>query len=204
VEKLKKIDIKIIAFDLGGVLVADDTTLLEQRYNYNSLPRHQQVKYRNAVEKAIMGKLPTAQLLKIIQATITPNLSLIELRNQMLDLPVFWANYRLAQKLKKQYRIVILTNSEYNWPQAIAKRTKTNLTQFIIINSARIGLKKPHSNYFHYVFKRLKVTPQQMVFIDDRLSNVKAAQKLGIHAFQYKNNHAKLLKFLRQLKIKGL
>lgn len=202
--KKKDSNIKVIAFDLGGVLVADDTNLLEKRYHYEKLARYKQLKYRSTLEQGILGKVPTSELLRTIQDTLAPEASVKELKDQLFYLQVIQPNWRLAQNLKKHYRVVILTNTQYNWPSAVARRTGIKLNQFMIINSARIKLKKPDRDYFEYAFRRLRVKPEQMVFIDDRLPNIQAAKKLGMHAFHYQSNHSKLIKFLRNLNVKGL
>lgn len=201
---MEKLPIKIIAFDLGHVLILDESKLIEKRYHFNRLSKNQQQQYISAFHKAETGEIHTAELLKVIQKTLTPDLSIKELKNQMLTLPVIRSNWQLVQRLKKHYQIAILTNSQYNWPHVIAKRSGINLKQFPVINSAAIGLRKPSPAYFHYVFRKLKTKPGQMVFIDDRIVNIKTAKKLGIHAFHYQNDDKALTKFLRGLKIQGL
>lgn len=197
-------DIKVIAFDLGDVLVRDDTKRLEKKYNFDGLSKTQQKRYINAFHSAEIGKLSTLDLFRTVQDTLTPNLSIKAIREEVIGVPLIKANWQLALRLKKHYRVVILSNSEKNWPHAIARRLKINIKQFPIFNSAYIGIRKPHENFFLYALRELKIKPEQMVFVDDRPANVASAKKLGIHAFLYHHNHSELLKFLRRLKIKGL
>lgn len=199
-----KPSIKVIAFDLGDVLVIDDAKRLEKRYNYEHMSKRQQKEYVTAFHLAEVGRLTPDKLFRVIQKTLVPQLGLQAIRNEMLSVPLIGENWRLALRLKRNYKIIILSNSERNWPKAIAARLNINLKQFPIVNSAYIGLRKPHPNYFRYVFRKFKVKPEQMVFIDDRPANIKTANQLGMHGFVYKNKHKELIIFLRKLGIKGL
>jgi len=48
-------------------------------------------------------------------------------------------------------------------------------------------IKKPHPEFFNTHLKTYNLQPQQLIFIDDKLTNVQAAQAVGAHAIQFKN-----------------
>lgn len=58
-------------------------------------------------------------------------------------------------------------------------------------------VKKPHPSFFHAHLEKTNLRPDQLIFIDDKLENVKAAQAVGMHAIHFKN-----VKQLRQELIK--
>ena len=64
-----------------------------------------------------------------------------------------------------------------------------------------IGKRKYDKKAFKIVLKKLKLTPKEIVFIDDNIINIKNARSFGINAIQFKNNN-QLIRDLRKLKIK--
>lgn len=48
-------------------------------------------------------------------------------------------------------------------------------------------IKKPHPQFFHTHTANYNVQPDQMIFIDDKLANIQAAQSVGMHAIHFKN-----------------
>ena len=53
-------------------------------------------------------------------------------------------------------------------------------------NSAKM-IKKPHPDFFNAHIQKHNLKPEQIIFIDDKLVNVQAAQSIGIHAIHFKN-----------------
>jgi|SRR5438445_3550605 len=50
-----------------------------------------------------------------------------------------------------------------------------------------IIIKKPHPDFFHSHTKKHNLQPEQIIFIDDKLTNVQAAQSVGMHGIHFKN-----------------
>jgi FMN phosphatase YigB (HAD superfamily) len=48
-------------------------------------------------------------------------------------------------------------------------------------------IKKPHPDFFNVHIQKHNLKPEQIIFIDDKLVNVQAAQSIGIHAIHFKN-----------------
>jgi FMN phosphatase YigB (HAD superfamily) len=48
-------------------------------------------------------------------------------------------------------------------------------------------IKKPHPDFFYAHIQKHNLKPEQIIFIDDKLVNVQAAQTIGIHAIHFKN-----------------
>ncbi len=48
-------------------------------------------------------------------------------------------------------------------------------------------IKKPHPDFFHAHAQKNNIKPEQFIFIDDKLINIQAAQKVGMHAIHFKN-----------------
>lgn len=61
--------------------------------------------------------------------------------------------------------------------------------------SHRLGVAKPDARIYRHAIAGLGVAAEQILFLDDRLENVEAAQALGINAIQYSSHEAFLRTF---------
>jgi putative hydrolase of the HAD superfamily len=69
--------------------------------------------------------------------------------------------------------------------------------------SHRLRIVKPDERIYHHAVAAIAVSPQEALFIDDRIENVEAARALGIHAIQYVDHDA-FLRELESCKFSGL
>lgn len=94
----------------------------------------------------------------------------------------------LMLKLQKQgYKILIL--SKNTPPQFKAALKKMNTRRYFknIINTYDLKLPKASKVTMQYVFKKFKVKPQEVIYIDDQNFNLPEAKKLGVKTIYYKN-----------------
>jgi putative hydrolase of the HAD superfamily len=56
-----------------------------------------------------------------------------------------------------------------------------------VLLSFEIGVKKPNLKSYQILLDQLKISPQQLLFIDNKEENVKAAKSLGIDAITFIN-----------------
>jgi len=54
--------------------------------------------------------------------------------------------------------------------------------------SCELGVKKPDTTYFEKIVERLELPSSKLLFIDDKDTNVKAAQQVGLQAFCFSAN----------------
>ena len=103
--------------------------------------------------------------------------------------------YNFAFKLKKQgYKIAIISDQWYVSAESNIKKTDTDKFDVVLI-SCYAKMRKFSNKIFKTAMKKLKVSPGEMIFIDDRDWNTKTAEKLGIKTILFKNN----LQFLKEL-----
>ena len=69
-----------------------------------------------------------------------------------------------------------------------------------LILSHEIHLIKPDPKTFEYAIQKAGCKPEQIVFIDDGLNNIRSAKQLGIVAIKYTNIEA-LIEEFKKLKI---
>lgn len=87
----------------------------------------------------------------------------------------------------EKYKVVALTNwSNETFP--IAKKHFEFLQWFEgIVVSGYEKTRKPFEDIYKITLKRFNIKPEQALFIDDNLRNIKAANKLNINGIQFKS-----------------
>ena len=90
----------------------------------------------------------------------------------------------LIHRLHGHYRLAVLSNSPAGLAQWLVEWQMLDLFE-IVFCSGDEGVAKPDPKSFELTLERLGVPPQDAVFIDDTLENVKAARHLGLHAILF-------------------
>jgi epoxide hydrolase-like predicted phosphatase len=93
-----------------------------------------------------------------------------------------------ARRLRPRYRTGILSNSFVGARER--EQAAYGFEDLVdeIIYSHECGLSKPDPAIYALTCARLRVRPEQMVFIDDLAPNVEGARQAGIHAVLYQDN----------------
>lgn len=87
----------------------------------------------------------------------------------------------LVRALHGRVRLAVLSN----WTESLHDDLASlGLDRYfdVVINSARVGVRKPHEAIFRHAIETLGVPPERILFIDDTPGNVEAASALGIQA----------------------
>jgi 2-haloacid dehalogenase len=100
-----------------------------------------------------------------------------------------------------KYRLIGLTNwSHETFPVALERFDFLSWFEGIVVSGTE-KMKKPDANIYTLTLDRYKIIPENAVFIDDKLENVHAATKLGIHGIHF-TSAAKLKRDLETLGLK--
>lgn len=181
--------INTVFFDVGGVISVDFIEIkvrdLAKKYNidYDLLLKAKK-KYRPLADLGqISDKEFWVRLLQAVDITATaddwdidPYVKEIE---GVLD---------LAKELKQQgYQVAILSNDSLELAEKRRNKfTYNGLFQEVVL-SCYLGLVKPEPAIYEFALERLNVHPDQTVLIDDRLENVKGAERVGMHTVLFEN-----------------
>ena len=98
-------------------------------------------------------------------------------------------NYPLLKaiaKLKETHKIAMLSNVGMGFIQDFFTAEELELFDALIL-SAEEGMAKPEPRIYHLAAKRLGVSPEDCLFIDDAVQNVRAAEEVGIQTHLYKD-----------------
>lgn len=86
----------------------------------------------------------------------------------------------VAEELKKEYDLAILSNDVSEWSAYLRLKYDLNgLFKSIIISSDR-GCRKPDSRLYRILLDSLKVPPSTCFFVDDNSRNLQTAAELGM------------------------
>ena len=98
-----------------------------------------------------------------------------------LYLDVYNGIDNLLSDLKKQYKLVALTNTNCIHSKVWKEKYAPILEHFEkIFSSNEMKVRKPETEAYQMVLDYLKIPAQQIIFLDDNIENIKGAGELGI------------------------
>jgi putative hydrolase of the HAD superfamily len=90
----------------------------------------------------------------------------------------------LARELRARVRVALLSNATLELERQIEALELSDLFD-PVINSARVGLRKPEPEVFRYALDVLQTPANRVLFIDDKERNTTVAQELGMPAIVF-------------------
>ena len=109
--------------------------------------------------------------------------------------------YDLIRKLKPNYKLALLSNTdEWIFKYYISKISVFDLFDAVSA-SFQVKEMKPGKKIFMDALRKLKVRPEECIYIDDIKEFAEVANKIGMHGIHY-TSHKKLIDSLRKLNVK--
>lgn len=97
----------------------------------------------------------------------------------------------IVKKLKKEYKIGILSNNVQEWVNQVMKNYKIEKLFDIVIISSKVGERKPNAKIYYEALKKLSVKPEETVFVADEVAeDLVAASGMGMKTIWF-NTYAK-------------
>ena len=196
--------IKNIIFDFGGVICDLDITRTEKKFKEFGPPKpvHSDQSYNLSIQFNILvedletGAISPQQFREVIRnhyAVPPSDQAIDEAWNAML-LNIPDKRIRLLEKLKSNFRIFLLSNSNQihndkylrDFQQQTGYHDFNDLFEKAYF-SYNIGLKKPGKEIYQFVLSDSRLNPIESLFIDDTLENVIGAEAAGINGYHLKN-----------------
>ena len=192
--------IKNIIFDFGGVICNIDHLIPERKFkelgirNFDKM--YSQAQQNNLFEDFEKNLISPQKFRNNIKSFIGGNISneqIDEAWNSMiLDIPK--NKIDLLLKLKHQYRIFLLSNSNIIHYRVYINdfKAKSGLENFSDLFekawfSFNLQMRKPVKEIYEFVLKDANLKPEETLFIDDSIQNIKPAEELGIQCIFLKN-----------------
>ncbi len=187
--------IKNIIFDLGGVILNINFAKTENAFadlGFTDFRQHMtQFHITPFFEEYEIGKIDDAAFVKGIQQIAGRPLAekdIIHAWNALLlDFPP--ARIQLLEKLKTQYRIFLLSNTNSLHHRAfqdqLYKETGKRLEDIFekAYYSHAVHLRKPHAPIYQLVLDENNLNAAETLFIDDTASNFSGAEAVGMQTF---------------------
>ncbi|MHA2179953.1 MAG: HAD family hydrolase [Promethearchaeota archaeon] len=109
----------------------------------------------------------------------------------------------VLKRIKESTNLSIICMSNVNsshWKFLLNKKWDffNYFDEFIL--SHEVHMTKPEEKIFQYTIKKLECLPEEIVFIDDGLNNIRSARNLGIIGIKFTNKE-KLIEELKKLQI---
>jgi len=104
------------------------------------------------------------------------------------------------------YKLALLSNTnEWHFEQFYPEMSKTFKLFEKTYYSHIIGLAKPDTKCFEFILKDYSINPNKILYIDDTLTHINVAKKLGYNVFHFnhENNREMLYEFLFKDKTKN-
>jgi len=196
--------IKAIVFDIGGVLIrTEDQTgrqMLEEKYQLPSGGADDLVFNSPPAVESTVGLVEREMIWQHVaeQLSLTPH----ELKAFKV---AFWGGDQIDRKLlehleslKKTHITALLSNAWMNTRQYLADQFQIieGTTVDYILISSELGTAKPDKKVYHILAETLQCNFDQILFVDDFIENIQAAQELGIKTIHYQPG----MDLIRQIK----
>ena len=184
--------IQIILFDIGGVIVK-----WKDQWLYNDVAKKfglsEQI-LANEGKKELpnlrLGKSSESEMWKRIGKKINSK-ELSNVKDSLIHdifktrISIDNSVFTIIKKLqKKNITMGILSNTAAVTHSIVEKLIDLSYFDYQFL-SYRIGWEKPDKRIFEYVVEKIPYSKEEILFIDDKLSNVNAAKEFGIKTIHF-------------------
>lgn len=204
--KKEEFDVKAIVFDIGGVM-ASENNLKDHYIPLCNALKINKTKFSDLrdkyMDKASSGKLSGKKLISIFAKELNIDYKKL-LKNwikfKKRSIKKNFALEKIIKKLKnKGYRVGSLSGVIDLHQKLCAEKKIYDVFQFNIY-SFKEGYSKPHIQLYKLLIKKLRLSPKNILVVDDMEICLDSARKLNLNTILFKNNR-QLVKDLKQLGI---
>lgn len=192
-------NIKAIIFDLGGVILNIDYNLTIKEFEklgvINSSSYYSKKKQKKLFDDLETGKLSEKEFINAIKLK-TSNANENQIKNawnkMLLNLPS--EKLLFIKSIMNNYQTFLLSNT--NSIHISCFKNSLSESEWKLFESAfnkiyfsyKIGMRKPSVKIFEYVLQENNLQAKNVLFIDDSIQHINAAQKIGIVTHHLKDN----------------
>jgi putative hydrolase of the HAD superfamily len=97
--------------------------------------------------------------------------------------------YTFAESIKHKYKFALLANDVSDWSKHITEYYKLNEYFPIKIVSADVFCRKPDKKIYEIALKRLGVSGEECLFIDNSVENLRVASEFGIDVILFNRDN---------------
>lgn len=177
---------KALIFDIFGVLCDSFNTKWEKENLDEGTREYEQfIALRNEIDLGTKTQ-PDYYLL----AGKVSNKSPEEIKQKMES--GFTVNkklFEIIRSLKKNYKVAVCSSSGAVFVRDIFKKSGFVLEDLFddVVISSEVGLLKPNPQICTLCAERMSLRPEECVFIDDRVDNIRSAESVGMTGYVFSN-----------------
>lgn len=180
--------IKLIIFDLGGILIENYDLPFFKALAEKCKKRQEEIeeKIKPLMQQSERGEIRefefVKQFLKEMKCATDAKEILKTRRAATKEIPKV---REFIKKIKKHYSVAFATN---NAEEEFAYNNKTfGFTKLFDygVASYQAHARKTEPTMFEMILQHFNVKPEEAVFLDDSIANLKAPKALGMHIIQY-------------------
>ncbi|MFR5857385.1 MAG: HAD-IA family hydrolase [Bacilli bacterium] len=161
--------IKVIAFDLVGVLITEKDIILNDT--------------EEKIERLFGANESDEDYIN--QAELITNENIIDITKNIINKLYVVKDKDIFRKIKEKYtvKIIIATNHVFINKDYIVNNMEIKNIDDIII-SATINKVKPNKDFYEYILDKYKIKNNELLFIDDNIENINAAASMNINTIK--------------------
>jgi len=200
----QKLSINTIFTDIGGVLLTNGWDRGSRRKAIDLFkldPEETEERHHLTFDTYEVGKITQDEYLDRVVFYKKRSFSRNKFRQFMYDQSKpFPDMLALLSRLKKKYgfKIAVVSNEGRELAEYRIKQFKLNALADFFIVSSFVHFRKPDADIFRIALDTAQVSPQQVIYIEDRAMFVQVAKGLGLHGLRhidYKTTCEKLEKY---------
>ena len=184
--------IKAVIFDLGGVLIRTEDkkprATLGLRFG-KTYAEMDKIIFGKSAYQASIGKITEREhwqsIMRIFNLPDTEIESFYEefFGGDLVD----YTLVEYIRSLRPRYATALLSNAWDDTRGLLKNRWQIDDAFDEVFISAEIGIAKPDARIYQYALEKLGVVPEESVFVDDFIENIKTAQALGMQAIHFQD-----------------
>ena len=179
---------KVYIFDMGGV-VAYNTDVFPEVFAHLGITGEQFLTFAGQdLQELMTGKVTADEFWRSF-STRYGKIVEEELFGKFFNPALDQGVIEIIKQLKNDSRVVCGTNvfdSHYDY---LMHRGNYDIFDAIFASN-KIGLSKPHPDFYRYILKKEGIKPEEAIFVDDLAENVSAAKKLGIRSILFTDSQS--------------
>lgn len=169
--------IKVIAFDLVGVLVNEKDIVLSDE--------------EEKLERLFGPNLSDDDYLKKAKEIVCNEENIVNITMVLIN-KLYKVNdkdlFKKIKEINSKVKIVIATNHVSFVKEFINSHFDINYLDDLII-SAKINRIKPNLDFYEFILDKYKINANELLFLDDNIENVNGANALGIKTIKVEKNN---------------
>lgn len=155
-----------------------------EKKEYNRLTR--QFRNENLFTKAGNGDLSSDEFLALLGYQ-NPTETMWDYLTNYLTLDSDFL--RFAESSYENYDFVLISNDVREWSKYIFELYGLDKYFKKSIVSGAVHMRKPESRIFLHALEMIKKYPDECIFVDNSVRNLKVAEKIGIHTVLFNRDH---------------